>query len=308
MDVGARVMAVDAARQQALERVDRELSRELSRVYEAARRELEGVIQNRRRQLAQVRGTGRNEALTLEYLARDETLYTQVDARMAALRGEVRDRARIAQARGLEIGQATAKDELDVTTRGLDVGVYFNLATINFGTIEIGLEEALAALETQDAALAQALRSGLRLGLIQGESFDDLALRLWGTDASVFSRGLTSALLGARRSVITAENGARDLVYKQYADQIPGLMKQAVAAISGETTDCCLRVHGQIQPLDRPYQLTGEPRFADEMMYPAFHWNCRTCSVAYHPDFEKGSRMTTSGMVEAAKQELQIRN
>lgn len=308
MDVRARVMEINAARQQALDRVDRELSRELSRVYEAARRELEGVIQNRRRQLAQVRGTGRNEALTLEYLARDETLYTQVDARMTALRSEVGDRARIAQVRGLEIGQATAKDELDATTRGLDMGVYFNLALINFGTIEIGLEEALVALETQDAALAQALRSGLRLGLIQGESFDDLALRLWGTDASVFSRGLTSALLGARRSVITAENGARDLVYKQYAEQIPGLMKQAVVAISGETTECCLRVHGQIQPLDKPYQLTGDPRFADEMMYPAFHWNCRTCSVAYHPDFEKGSRMTTSGMIEAAKEELRVRS
>ena len=308
MDVRARVLAINSARQQALDRVDSELARALARVYEAGRRDLEGVIQNRRRQLAQVRGTGRNEALTLEYLARDEMLYTQVDARMVALRSEVGDRARIAQARGLEIGQATAQDELDATARGLDRGVYFNLAMINFGTIEIGLEEALAALEMQDAALAQALRSGLRLGLIQGESFDDLALRLWGADASVFSRGLTSALLGARRSVITAENGARDLVYKQYAEQIPGLMKQAVAAISPETTDCCLRVHGQIQPLDRPYQLTGEPRFADEMMYPSFHWNCRTASVAYHADFEKDSRMPTAGMVDAAREELRVRN
>jgi len=304
LDVRARILAINEARQQALDRVDRELVRELSRVYETARRELEGVIQNRRRQLAQVRGTGRNEALTLEYLARDEMLYMQMDARLNLLHSEAGDRVRIAQTKGFDIGKATAQDELDVTARGLDVGVYFNLAMINFGTVEIGLEEALATLEMQDRALAQTLRSGLRLGLIQGESFDDLAARLWGMDASVFSRGLTSALLGARRSVITAENGSRDLVYQRYAEQIPGLMKQAVAAISPETTDCCLRVHGQIQPLDKPYQLTGEPRFADEMMYPSFHWNCRTASVAYHSDFESGSRMTTAGMVEAAKAEL----
>lgn len=307
MDVRARVMAINSARQQALDRADRELVRGLERVYVVARGELEGLVRARKRQLAQVRGSERNEALVAGLLARDEALFTQVDARLAVLRGEVVGRVRTAQERGLTIGQATAQDELDATARGLDAGVYFNLAMINFGTIEAGLEEALRALEAQDAALAQTLRSGLRLGLIQGESFDDLALRLWGMDASVFSRGVTSALLGARRSVITAENGARDVVYRQYAEQIPGLQKQAVAAISDKTTDCCLRVHGQVQPLDQPYRLTGEPRFADEMMYPAFHWNCRTASVAYHPDFERGSRMTTSGMVDAAKEELKGR-
>ncbi len=53
-------------------------------------------------------------------------------------------------------------------------------------------------------------------------------------------------------------------------------MKVAVAVLDERTTDCCLRVHGQVQPLDQPFHLTGTPRFADEMDWPAFHNHCRT--------------------------------
>jgi hypothetical protein len=308
VDVRARVLAVNNARQRTLVRLDALLERDMMRVYTAARRELEGLIVERKRQLARVRGTGQGEAALLEALARDEGLFRQVDLRMEILRGEVAERARVAQGRALEVGRATAQDELEAAARGLDVGVYFNFGMINFDTVEIGLEEALRALETQDLALAQALRTGLRLGLIQGESFDDLAARLWGLEASVFSRGLTSALLGARRSVITAENGARDLVYRTYREQLPGLQKQAVAVISERTTECCLRVHGQVQPLEQPYQLDGEPRFADEMMYPSFHWNCRTASVAYMAAWEKDTRLPTAAMVDEAQEEQDLRN
>ncbi len=53
----------------------------------------------------------------------------------------------------------------------------------------------------------------------------------------------------------------------------------AVAVIDNRTTDCCQRVHGQVQPLDQPFVLTGEPRFADRMQWPGFHWRCRTSVV-----------------------------
>jgi hypothetical protein len=49
--------------------------------------------------------------------------------------------------------------------------------------------------------------------------------------------------------------------------------KQAIAAIDQNTTDCCLRVHGQIQPLDKPFILEGTPRYADKVDAPPFHWN-----------------------------------
>jgi len=151
------------------------------------------------------------------------------------------------------------------------------------------------------------LKSELRVGVLRGESFPQLVKRLLARDASVFSRGRVSAELGARRTVIYANNAARQAWYETYAEQVPGLGKQAVAAIDENTTDCCLRVHGQVQALGEPYRLTGTPRFADRVAFPPFHWNCRTSSVAYHADFEKGARITTAMMQKAARQELQAR-
>lgn len=65
-----------------------------------------------------------------------------------------------------------------------------------------------------------------------------------------------------------------------------GFQKQAVAALDARTTDCCLRVHGQIQPMNKPFHLTGMPRFADYMDWPGFHWWCRTSGVLVPPDSE----------------------
>ena len=82
--------------------------------------------------------------------------------------------------------------------------------------------------------------------------------------------------------------------------------KQAVATIDQVTTDCCLRVHGQIQPLNEPFKLEGEPRFADEVDSPPFHWYCRTAVVLYTEKLEERG-VPTSEMIEAARLELKAR-
>jgi hypothetical protein len=64
--------------------------------------------------------------------------------------------------------------------------------------------------------------------------------------------------------------------------------KQAVAALDMRTTDCCLRVHGQVQPMHKPFWLTGTPRFADYVDWPGFHWYCRTSGVLYLAEFDDG--------------------
>ncbi len=64
--------------------------------------------------------------------------------------------------------------------------------------------------------------------------------------------------------------------------------KQAIAALDAQTTDCCLRAHGQIVPFDGLFHLTGEPRFADDMDWTPFHWNCRTSVALYKPDYDDG--------------------
>jgi hypothetical protein len=80
--------------------------------------------------------------------------------------------------------------------------------------------------------------------------------------------------------------------------------KQAIAAIDSRTTECCLRVHGQIQPLNKPFILTGEPRFADKMDWPGFHNYCRTSAVLYDAAYDLG---LTAGMQTAAERMLQER-
>lgn len=303
------MLRLEAEERRYLARLDREMARQMARDYEQARLELLGWLNERRAAVA--RGgwaTAADERLALLALARDEVLFRQVDARTLVLRSQILSTTQATWARAQAAGAETGAEQLRRATRGLEIALRLNLARVDFTSVEIGLQEALRALEATDLQLAAALRSGLRTGLLMGEAFEDLAARVLGGNESLFSRGYTSALLGARRSVIYANNAARDLVYQEYATEIPGLQKQAVAAIGPKTTDCCLQVHGQIQMLEQPYRLTGTPRFAGEMMYPPFHWNCRTSSVAYHPDFERGSRVTTEAMRAAAREEAKGRS
>jgi len=64
--------------------------------------------------------------------------------------------------------------------------------------------------------------------------------------------------------------------------------KQAIAALDAKTTECCLRAHAQIVPFDGLFHLTGEPRFADDMDWTPFHWNCRTSVALYRPEYDEG--------------------
>lgn len=80
---------------------------------------------------------------------------------------------------------------------------------------------------------------------------------------------------------------------------------QAVAAIDERTTDCCLEVHGQVQPLDKPFTLTGTPRYADELDHPPFHWYCRSAEAVLHRS-QVGDGITRE-MEEAARAEMDAR-
>jgi hypothetical protein len=65
-------------------------------------------------------------------------------------------------------------------------------------------------------------------------------------------------------------------------------LKQAVAVLDNRTTQTCRNVDGQKQPVNEPFQLTGTPRFADEMMEPPFHWYCRTTvAIVRNEDFSE---------------------
>ncbi len=299
------LLRLNAQNRRFLDRIDAELQRSLVASYEEARREIVATIEDRRRSLAQLAPGDEARAWIERQLALDAELLMQVELRTRRYADTAQQIVREAHGDAVAQGRDLAGAEMEVVARGLNLSLTSGL--VNFDLVEVGLEDVLGALGQDLSALAATLRAQLRLGLLQGESFDALVARLLAADASVFARGKTSALLAARRTVITAENATRDTLYQHYQAQIPGLQKQALAAIATNTTDCCLRVHGQVQPLSGPYILRGTPHFAREMMYPAFHWNCRTASVPYHADFERGASSTTEDLRREARDERQRR-
>lgn len=81
--------------------------------------------------------------------------------------------------------------------------------------------------------------------------------------------------------------------------------RQAIAAIDERTTDCCLRVNGQVVGVDELFRLAGTPRYADKMADPPFHDYCRTSVALVHED-DIDDRMT-SDMKKAAIAEIKAR-
>lgn len=207
-------------------------------------------------------------------------------------------------------GLDEAAREIAVFARELGVGGVEMAATRGLDPVAIAVVQNIVEQIPGVIGPTQAsLISELRRGLIAGDGFPDLVRSVLNLNladrASVFRRGKTSVELFVRRSIIEANNASRQLFYEGAATKLAGLGKQAVATLDGKTTDTCLRVHGQIQPIDKPFILTGTPRFSDEMQHSPFHWRCRTGIVAHHPDFEDGSVFSTEAMRQAAREALQ---
>jgi hypothetical protein len=91
----------------------------------------------------------------------------------------------------------------------------------------------------------------------------------------------------------------------QRTGQSEAYQRQAVAAIDERTTDCCLRVHGQVVELRERFHTPGTPHYAERQLDPPFHRYCRTtvCLVAR----EFADDALTVQMQDAAQSELQAR-
>ncbi|NLD42347.1 MAG: hypothetical protein GX657_02515 [Chloroflexi bacterium] len=162
------------------------------------------------------------------------------------------------------------------------------------------------------AAVAEAERA---LGLVvEGQA---QAVR-----ASVAARIATEALLlgdDTRLGVLTPQpvvrEGARWLtalaaagfgaVVERSVPEPDTWRKQAIATVDERTTDCCLRVHGQVRPLDGAFHLVGTPRFADDLPGPPFHWHCRSVVALVQAD--EADDPLSQDMREAARLELAAR-
>lgn len=276
------------------------LVREVYRAYEQARADLLAQFTYRFSLLGDA-----PTAAQIRALAVDLELIRAIEERMAQLEGEFTEIARRGLAEVSQAGFEQAAQEVGLIARAL------NINTLSFAIdplLEATIGPALGQIPGLVGAVKANVLSTLRERLAAGDRFTDIARAVFGKEQGYFRNGLTSAELMTRRSVIQANNNARLLYYEQAKQVVPGLQKQAVAALKSDTTATCLRVHGQIRDLDEPFVIEGQPSFGRRQQQPPFHWNCRTSLVAYHPIFEQTSSLKTADMVQAAqKKELATR-
>lgn len=288
-----------------LETAESRAAREVATAYNAARRELvESLI---------TRWTGRSTLTPAQQLdlVRRLGLLQNIDSRLLQLESEVGVILRDLLSANTELAVEQISRELALLPSHLRPNVS-QFTMLDTATIEQFVPVVTQELQGITQATTLQLRRELQNGLIQGEGFPDLVRRLMaqtptGEGPAVWRNGQLSAERMVRRTVITANNAAKNAaLMKVNAAGGTQVQKQAIASIGPRTTKCCLRVHGQIRDVDKPFDLTAEPRFARQMMHPAFHWFCRTSEAMYHPIFEQGA-LTTASMRSSAMAEFNRR-
>lgn len=238
----------------------------------------------------------------------------QMQAEVQSLRSEI---ATLGREAGRDIrrtvGNYTRKQVDMARKAGLQVVESVQLETSNTGVQREGEEAFLTSspvwLDTLESNLdVSAARLRLAgadeaaiLARLVNDGVGDGRVSLWrssGNEAALeetrdvwtYATGLIAAYLSTMNQLVTSVE----------------YQKQAIATIDERTTQCCLRVHGQIQPLEKPFKLTGTPRFGDYVPDPPFHWYCRTTEVLYTEKFEEFG-ISTAQMRDAANAELDAR-
>ena len=202
---------------------------------------------------------------------------------LGSLRRDVADAARNALGAATALGEQQAKAEAEAW--GIP------LADVPHD-VELALSGWMAPVDKQIAYALSLIGMGGDPALILGDDSRQGVLRHSEVtrDGAIVLTGL--ALLAMRRALQVEET-------RQEWD------KQAIAAIDERTADCCLRVHGQIQPMKGRFELSGTPRYADRMDWSPFHDWCRT-SVCMIPHAQ-GADDLTAQMIDAAQFELSER-
>lgn len=284
------------SQQAAVLRQENALAADVVRAYENARRDLLAQFNDEYSNL------GSNPTPEdIRRLANNASLIRAIETRLNQLQAELQGVIREGLTNVSQNGMDAALQEILVLAEGL--GVNFMQFAID-PLLELTIGPALDQIPGLTATLRTQLTATMREMLASGDRFSDIVKAVFAKDQSIFRNGVVSAELMIRRAVIQANNNSRLIFYERAKAQIPGLKKQAVAAMSSDTTQTCLRVHGQIQDVGKPFEVVGTPSFGRRQMQPPFHWNCRTSVAPYHPIFEQTSSLSTADMQAAAQREL----
>jgi hypothetical protein len=158
---------------------------------------------------------------------------------------------------------------------GIDSDPSKTSANLN-GQVNLALDALLAQVDSQDAILQ---------AMLQNESIDEAMILGDESRQGIIRAG---DILAGAAYWIAALTWDSFSWWSKTNQKGFDFQKQAVAALDGRTTDCCLRAHGQIVPLNGKFELTGTPRFADQLDWTPFHWRCRTSVVLYLPEYDGG--------------------
>ena len=170
------------------------------------------------------------------------------------LRSAVTTAVREALINAQSIGMTQA--QADLLTYGFTYG----------GLGNIPINDALAIILNSLEAQIRAARSG---AYSQANLLGDdkrMGLLVPSVVISTAADWLTKAVTQTWATSVEASIGAENLEF----------VKQCFAGIDERTTRTCLRAHGQIQPLNKDFHLTEEPRYADYLPNPPFHRYCRS--------------------------------
>lgn len=129
----------------------------------------------------------------------------------------------------------------------------------------------------------------MRMGILQGETVDQLARRVRGTKAGDFQDGLIASggpTIGlipekkrqaealVRTSVIAVSNEARMRSYEEMSDVVGAI--QWVSTLDSRTTDICRALSGLKWSLPDHKPIGHDKVFPG----PTAHWNCRSTQIA----------------------------
>jgi hypothetical protein len=231
-------------------------------------------------------------------------IYGAYQAALDALQGQLDSLALLR--RTLDRLQVDATREFaDALDAAIASGSAWALADLGaWDVVPAALTVAVVARETRTPAL-DAFGA-----MIEGQIRAALAMYALGIGLDAILPQLTPAVItrDAARLVGLAANNTAEMTVAQSLDKAGagnqfGL--QAIATIDERTTDCCLRVAGQVVPLDGEFILTGTPRYFDRMKQPPFHYWCR--SVTALVKLESANDDLTRIMRAAADVELAAR-
>jgi len=222
------------------------------------------------------------EASDRELVAMLQTELTEfAEARLNAMLIEVRRlRAAAIQAVDTDVrpdidGLSQVEATWEAGAMGAAIPVDIALNTVSPATLRAVVASPINGIPLQGwwdrlaASDAQRIEQQLRLGVLQGETTDQIVRRIRGTKAAGYSDGVLAITKRDAETVVrTAANhvstGARQATWDANADIISGV--RWVSTLDGRTSAVCRSRDGEVYPIDKG------PR-------PPAHPNCRSTVV-----------------------------